>query len=253
MQLVLNEIKKLKLGPLSLSANETVVNVQQHFPFFFFLPPISSAFTSFLASLNVSRILDGFNQYKEIFRTFRREKRCTYELVFVLVACQSDFLNELINIFSSHSRALSDNLDIVFPSESLAISHLDLFVIRIEFVTCHRYYALLGRRLFELLNPSICSIHTLSASRVVNDQGGVGVAQVHAVEDHVALLAGQVVDLEVDLCAEGLDPDWQVLLGDGNSGFLIGVDLLLEHALDEACFADRFTANNHDFKGAAHL
>ena len=66
LQLVLNEIKKLKLGPLSLSANESVVNVQQHFPFFFFLPPISSAFTSFLASLNVSRILDGFNQYKEI-------------------------------------------------------------------------------------------------------------------------------------------------------------------------------------------
>ena len=192
-------------------------------------------------------------KFKEIFRTFGREKKCTYELISVLVARQSNSLNELINIFSSHSRALRDNLDIVFPSESLAIGHLDLFVSRIEFVTCHRYYALLGCRLFELLNPSICSIQALSASRVVNDQGGVGVAQVHAVEDHVALLAGQVVDLEVDVLAEGLDPDWQVLLGDGNSGLLIGVDLLLEHALDEACFADRFTANNHDFKGAAHL
>ena len=59
LQLVLNDTKKLKLGPLSFSTNETVANVQQHFPFFFFLPPISSAFTSFLASLNVSRILDG--------------------------------------------------------------------------------------------------------------------------------------------------------------------------------------------------
>ena len=85
-------------------------------------------------------------------------------MIFVLVACQSNFLNELINIFSSHSRALRDNLDIVFSSESLAIGHLDLFVIRIQFVACHSYDALLGRRLFKLLNPSICSIHTLSAS-----------------------------------------------------------------------------------------
>ena len=56
---LLNDTKKLKLGPLSLSVNETLVNLQQHFPFFFFLPPISSAFTSFLANLNVSLILDG--------------------------------------------------------------------------------------------------------------------------------------------------------------------------------------------------
>ena len=35
---------------------------QQHFPFFFFLPPISSAFTSLRANLNVSRILDGYKK-----------------------------------------------------------------------------------------------------------------------------------------------------------------------------------------------
>ena len=59
LQFVINDTQKLKFGLLSLSANERVVKVQQHFPFFFFLPPTSSAFTSFLASLNVSRILEG--------------------------------------------------------------------------------------------------------------------------------------------------------------------------------------------------
>ena len=119
---------------------------------------------------------------------------CTYELVSVLIACQSDFLNELIDILARHGRALSNDFDIVFAGESLTICHLNLLVVRIQFVSSYSNDALLRRRLFQLLDPGFCSLHTLSASRVVDDQGCVGVSQVHAVEDHVALRARQVVD-----------------------------------------------------------
>ena len=156
----------------------------------------------------------------------------TYELISVLVACEGDFLNELVNVFSSHGRALSDNLDVVLPREPLTVRHLHLFVIGIQLVARHGHDALLGCRLFQLLNPRIRLLHTLSASGVIDDEGGVGVAEVHAVEHHVALLARQVVQLERDVRAERLDSDWQVLLGHRHGWLLVRVDLLAEHAVD---------------------
>ena len=139
---------------------------------------------------------------------------CTYELVSVLVACQSDFLNELIDILARHGRTLRDDFDIVFAGESLTICHLNLLVVRIQFVPSHSHDALLRRRLFQLLDPGFCSLHTLSASRIIYDKGRVSISQVHAVEDHVALLPRQVIDFQRDVRAERLDFDRQVLLGD---------------------------------------
>ena len=180
---------------------------------------------------------------------------CTYELVFVLIACQSNFLYELVDIFSGVGRALGDNLDIVFSGESLTVGQLHLpFIVRIQFVSCHGNDALLRRRLFKLLDPGFRPLHTLSARRVVNDQGCIGVPQIHAVEHHVALLAGQVVDLQGDVGAERLNADGQVLRSHRHGRLLIRIDLLLEHFPDQACLAHRISADNHQLKGvAAHI
>ena len=96
-------------------------------------------------------------------------------------------------------------------------------------------------------------LHTLTPSRIVDDEGSVGVAEVHAIEDHVALGARQVIHLELHLLIQGLDQNAEVLLDDTDCRFLIGAHMLAKGPLHNARLAGALPSDDHHFERLTHI
>ena len=178
------------------------------------------------ASLIVSRMRDGYKK--------RRVSDCrtTYELVFVLDAGEGQLLEELIDALSGCGGRLPNNLDVVLARETLAVAHSDLLAASVHLVASKGDYCLFGRCLIEFLHPGFGCLHALLVGRIVYNECGIGVPEVHSVEDHVSLVARQVVELEVDLLAHRLDRQAQVLALHRHSWLLICVDTTVEDLLN---------------------
>ena len=121
----------------------------------------------------------------------------------------------------------------MFTGESLSVLHRHGLVAGIQFVAGNSDHALFWRRLFQLLDPSLSLVHTYTTGGVVDDESGIGIPEVHPVENHVALLAWQVVNLKVDLLVERLNRNLLVLLHHRDCRLLMLADLLAKHALDD--------------------
>ena len=64
-----------------------------------------------------------------------------------------------------------------------------MLVCAVHFVTAGGDDALIRSNFPQLIYPRISLIQTLTFSDIIDNYGGVGVTQVHAIEDHVAFLA----------------------------------------------------------------
>ena len=93
-----------------------------------------------------------------------------------------------------------------------SLRHIDLLVTDFHFVASDGDYGLLWCRLSQFFDPSLSMLHTLPACAVVDDHCGVRITQVHAIQDHVALLSWQVVQLQIHVRTQRLNRDFEILL-----------------------------------------
>ena len=139
-------IKVYKRNTNNWSTHTQSPHFPQH-PFFFF-PPCASA-ASFLSSLNVFLIREGYTYTVRLMIG-----GSTYELSSIIPALDSNSVEERINAFVSFRTNFFANRDLVLPSEILAFLHVHgVRSWDVHFVSCSADDYFRRCILFELLYP----------------------------------------------------------------------------------------------------